>query len=54
MISLKENDESYWVTPQKSMFRTHIPRPLNIISYLLITGVTFLVALALAVFFAER
>jgi len=47
-------DDELWITPEKSLFRTQLPRPTHAYMHLIIAFVMFLIALAIAIFYAER
>jgi hypothetical protein len=49
-----DRDDEKWVTPEKSVFRTRIPRPTNAGAHLAMALVMFLLALGVAIYFAER
>lgn len=47
-------EDDAFVTPDLSVFRTKVPRPTSTMRHLVLAAVTFLIALAAAIFYAER
>ena len=48
-----KTDNELWITPEKSLFRTRMPRPHHVILHLVLAFVMFLLALAIAIFYSE-
>lgn len=48
------SEEDGFVTPELSIFRTRLPRPTSTMTYLVLAAATFLLALIVAIFYAEH
>ena len=49
-----KNEDELWIIPEKSLFRTHLPRPHHAIVHLVLAFSMFILALMIAIFYAER
>ena len=48
-----DSEDNTYVTPDFSVFRTQLPRPTSTMVHLLIASLTFILALIVAIFYAE-
>lgn len=49
-----KTEDELWVIPEKSLFRTHLPRPHHAVIHLVLAFSMFILALMIAIFYAER